>query len=162
MRKEEYTKQQLLEAMLALLKEKRIEDISITELVNKAHVGRASFYRNYSQKEDILIDHMSNLFKQWGEDFEKEGNPDVNASLLRHFWKEREFYLAVYNANLGFHIYNSMKNAMNINEKTNPIEKYLSSWYAGSIYGFIDEWMKSGMKESPDKLAFLMKNLMPQ
>lgn len=162
MRKEEYTKQQLLEAVLTLLERKRIEDISVTELVNEAHVGRASFYRNYSQKEDILIDHIHDLFMNWGKEFEKEGNPDVNVSLLRHFWKERDFYLAVYNANLGFYIYSAMKEAMHIKEKTNPIEIYLASWYAGSIYGFIDEWMKSGMKESPDELVQLMKNLMPQ
>lgn len=162
MKKEEYTKQELLRALLKLLESKTLDDISITELVATANVGRASFYRNYASKEDILLDYLNTLFKNWGKSFEQEGDPDINASLLRHFWSEKAFYLTIHKANLSYYIYTGMKNAMNIKEKTNPIEIYLSSWYAGSIYGFIDEWMRNGMKESPNDLLLLLKNLMPQ
>lgn len=159
MKKEEYTKQQILKAMLELLIEKEIDQITITELVKRAGVGRASFYRNYSTKEDVLADHLKKLILRWGEEFEKEGNPDVNASLVKHFWNEKSFYLTLYNANLGPYIYKAMKAAMNIEEKVNPVERYLVSWYAGSIYGFIDEWMKNGMKESPEEMFALMKEI---
>lgn len=49
-----YVIQHLTDAMLSLLSEKPIEDISISELIDRAGVGRASFYRNFKSKEDVL------------------------------------------------------------------------------------------------------------
>ena len=45
----------ITEALLALLKEKDYQDISITELCEKADVTRTSFYRNFKSKDDILF-----------------------------------------------------------------------------------------------------------
>lgn len=36
------------------MKKKRFSDISITEIIQTAKVARASFYRNYDSKEDVL------------------------------------------------------------------------------------------------------------
>ena len=45
------------EATIDLLKKKKLKDITIMEVVKKAGVCRASFYRNYADLEDILIYH---------------------------------------------------------------------------------------------------------
>ena len=37
-----------------LLSEKKYEDIKVTEVIEKAQVSRATFYRNYDSLEDIL------------------------------------------------------------------------------------------------------------
>ena len=37
------------------MQEKSLADIHITELVNSAGVARASFYRNYCSREDVLV-----------------------------------------------------------------------------------------------------------
>ena len=52
--KNTYVKKQILTALLDLLKEKPLSDISVSELTSKAEIGRVSFYRNYQNKEDIL------------------------------------------------------------------------------------------------------------
>ena len=41
---------------------KAIEDISISELCDNAGIGRASFYRNFDSKEDILRAYINQLF----------------------------------------------------------------------------------------------------
>lgn len=41
---------------------KAIEDISISELCDNAGIGRASFYRNFHSKEDILRAYINQLF----------------------------------------------------------------------------------------------------
>lgn len=58
-----YVIKHLTEAFLSLLAKKPIEDISISELVETAGVGRASFYRNYERKEDILKAYLNSLFR---------------------------------------------------------------------------------------------------
>jgi AcrR family transcriptional regulator len=44
--KNSYVKKQILTALLDLLKEKPLSDISVSELTARAEIGRVSFYRN--------------------------------------------------------------------------------------------------------------------
>lgn len=56
------TKHQLLGALLHLLDNKRLNDISVSELVRKAGVSQSAFYRNYHYIDEILIEHANNIF----------------------------------------------------------------------------------------------------
>ena len=59
--KNTYVKKRITAALLALLKEKPLSDISVSELTGKAEIGRVSFYRNYQNKEDILKEESDRL-----------------------------------------------------------------------------------------------------
>ena len=72
--KNTYVKRQITTALLELLKEKSISDISITELTQKAQIGRVSFYRNFQTKEDILREESDRLINEWGRLYET--NPE--------------------------------------------------------------------------------------
>ena len=50
------TRECLTAALMQLMKEKPLDKITITELVARSGVSRTAFYRNYSTKEDILVD----------------------------------------------------------------------------------------------------------
>ncbi len=55
------TKECLQTALILLLKEKPLEKITITELVNRSGVSRSGFYRNYNTKEQLLDDICKEL-----------------------------------------------------------------------------------------------------
>ena len=57
---------QIVQSLQELLSEKELHAITITMIVQKAQVGRASFYRNFSSKEDVIRQHMAGLLKEWG------------------------------------------------------------------------------------------------
>src|SRR6185436_15529305 len=44
----------LQNALLALLKEKRYEDISVQDIIERADVARSTFYVHYVDKDDLL------------------------------------------------------------------------------------------------------------
>ena len=46
-------------ALIQLMEKKDFNDISITELTNRAGVGRVSFYRNFENKEDVLRKYLN-------------------------------------------------------------------------------------------------------
>ena len=46
--------QYITNSLFELMKEKTYNDISITEITDKAEVNRVSFYRNFTSKEDII------------------------------------------------------------------------------------------------------------
>lgn len=61
-------KQSITKALFALMKEKSLSGVQITELVSRAGVARASFYRNYSSKEDVLITLIQDVLEQFRAD----------------------------------------------------------------------------------------------
>jgi AcrR family transcriptional regulator len=53
-RRVQRTQQLLEQALLSLIKEKAFDAISVQEIIDRANVGRATFYQHYDNKEDLL------------------------------------------------------------------------------------------------------------
>src|SRR5512146_2463362 len=60
-RRVQRTQQLLEQALLALIKEKAFESISVQEIIDRANVGRATFYEHYDNKEDLLQSGFNGL-----------------------------------------------------------------------------------------------------
>ena len=50
------TRESICSALLEIITTKEFSDISISEIVRRAGVSRQSFYRNYTSKEDIVLE----------------------------------------------------------------------------------------------------------
>lgn len=151
-----FIKSCITDALIQLMQKKPFEEITITELTQTAGVGRASFYRNFKSKQDVLAQHLSDLLVEWGKDFEAKGDKNYfNESLFRHFYKHKDIYLLLYQQGLSNLIYDSIRQAIKIDESANNVERYVKSTFAGLIFGMVDEWMRQGMQESPEELLFL-------
>lgn len=48
----------IYEALIALMKEKSYNKISITDITERAGVSRMAYYRNYKEKDDILLNRF--------------------------------------------------------------------------------------------------------
>ena len=48
----------IYEALVILMETKPYKEITITDITRKAGVSRMAYYRNYQDKDDILIDHL--------------------------------------------------------------------------------------------------------
>lgn len=160
--KKTYVKQQITLALLELLKEKAIDEISISELTKKAQVGRVSFYRNYQTKEDILKEESDRLINEWGKLY--ESNPDSSPqtlfpSLFDFYKQHKDFYTILYHAGMSTIIQETIIRTIQITPEMENIEAYIKSFWAYGIYGWLIEWMKRGMPESGDELYQLFKNM---
>ena len=49
-----YVVRHITDALLKLMQTNRLSDISISQICDEAGVGRASFYRNFQSKEDVI------------------------------------------------------------------------------------------------------------
>ena len=52
------TRQRLSEAFLGLLQEKAIEDVTVQDVLDRAEVGRSTFYLHYRDKNDLLLSQL--------------------------------------------------------------------------------------------------------
>ena len=73
--KNTYVRQHILSALLELMHTQDFVSISIQALVDAAGVGRASFYRNFASKEDVLQQESVRLTNEWKTNFDHE-HPD--------------------------------------------------------------------------------------
>ena len=151
-----FVKECITTALLRMMETMPFDEIAITDLVKKAGVGRVSFYRNFESKKDVLEKHLVLLIKEWGKEFEALGDPQkFSDTLLRHYYKYKDFYLLLYRQGLAEMIYETIRSACKLDEAQNNIERYFKSMIAGMIWGWIDEWMRQGMPEDPDEIALL-------
>ena len=162
--KNTYVKKQITAALLSLLKEKPLSDISISELTSRAGIGRVSFYRNYQSKEDILKEESDRLIKEWGKLYESnpESAPETLFPSLFDFYRDhRDFYTTLYNAGMSFVMMETIIGTIQITPEMQNLEAYMKSFWAYGIYGWMLEWIKRGMKESGKELLTLFKLAKP-
>jgi AcrR family transcriptional regulator len=164
-KKNTYVRKHLLDALLKLLKKQSIDSIVISNLIEEAGVSRVSFYRNYSSKEDILVQEDHRLFDAWKKEYDagnENNTKDFTKELLDFYQNNSTFYLALYKAGLSDIIMNTLIDSAKISEDDpNPIA-YLKSSLAYMIYGWIHEWMKRGMQESGSELAAMIHQTNPK
>lgn len=155
-----FVKECITTALIQKMKTTHIDEITITDLISKAGVSRNSFYRNFDSKRDILEKHLLILIQEWGKEFEDRG--DIHAfseTLLKHYYKHRDFYLLLYQQGLSSMIYENLRTATKLKEASSNPERYGKSMFAGMLFGWLDEWMRQGMPESPEELILLTAQL---
>jgi AcrR family transcriptional regulator len=60
-RRVERTQRLLREALFSLIQEKGFEALSVQEIIDRANVGRATFYAHFDNKEDLLVSGFDTL-----------------------------------------------------------------------------------------------------
>ena len=101
--KNNYVRSQILKTLLEMMKEQDFNGIVISNLTDRACVGRASFYRNFASKEDVLrqeANHLASVWKQRYESQEHASPSEILISLLDFYKEHSDFYLALYWAGL--------------------------------------------------------------
>ncbi len=145
-------------ALLILMERKPFESINISELCEKAGVSRASFYRNFKTKDDILIKHLKRLTDDWWIEFEKKSPDEFYATfwteLLEQYRKNKKVINLIKQNNLSHilkeHIFLCCGPKPEQDEKT----AFICAAIAGAIYGYVDEWLNRGMDSVPPQISF--------
>lgn len=92
------TRQMLTDALVVLLLEKRYESITIQEILDRANVGRSTFYTHFFDKEDLLISSFEHILE--GLDYQIGNGSDEthiisSLSLFQHVGQHYLLYQAM-------------------------------------------------------------------
>lgn len=153
-------KQRISQALFSLMEEKSLADIHITELVSGAGVARASFYRNYCSKEDVLVTLIRDILDQFREEIHMEqGGFYTYENILlsfQYFKKYQDYVLDLYRS--GFfsilveelnHFHESVEGSM----ASSSIEKYQLYLYIGALLNTALVWLSEDGRTCPEEMA---------
>jgi len=96
------TRNALGDALIALMQERRFDDIKVQDILDRAQIGRSTFYAHYRDKDDLFLsdaedflEMMSNLLLR-----QKEASNRIVPvrELLAHFAEMRPLLSALYEA----------------------------------------------------------------
>ena len=157
-RDNEFLKDCISTSLIILMQEKHFDDISITEITQKAGVSRMSYYRNFIQKEDILDQHMQSLFTEYMNQRHKYGEDAYSRFLVGYeFFKEnKDFIIALEKSNLSGIALNKLNEFMKdyyVDDLNNTTHVYKFYNYFGAMYNSAKMWILNGLNESPEELA---------
>lgn len=156
-----YVIEHITESLLTLLEDKAIEDISISELCDNAGIGRASFYRNYNSKEDILKAYIYKLFNGWKSEWEKNNSIPLSSAIgmiFDHFEQHREFYHLLNERRLIYLLKDVILDIMELKPDSSKAEAYAKAFAAYALYGWVEMWFQRGMQESAEEMRQLFQN----
>ena len=154
-----YATDMLGPALLSLMAEKDIRKVTIDELAARAGVGRATYFRNFSSKEEVLTAY---LVRQWRA-YEKGhrlkelafSNPE---RALRYFG----FCLSLRTEN-DLMIEQGCTDAILAAFETIVSDadlggegSYESAFLSYGLYGIFVTWARRGWKETPQEMASLV------
>lgn len=168
------TKSILADSFCALLKKNAFENITIKDIVNNCEASRATFYRHFIDKYDLITwiykSHVDELINSY---------PGISncKNMLYHnacYYKENpKFFTRLVNIQ-GQNSFNEFvyTYALNYFEKLiiNNTGTYklpdnvlfsLKLYTAGTVF-MGTEWINSGLKESPEKIAQLVYDSIPK
>ncbi len=151
----------ITKSLLELLEDKAIEDISIRELCGHAGVGRASFYRNFNCKQDILSAYINQLFDGWKSDWQKNDNMPLSSLIgiiFEHFEQHRAFYHLLNERHLIYLLKDAILDIMDLKPDLPKGEAYAKAFATYSLYGWIEVWFLRGMQESAEEMKQLFQN----
>lgn len=154
--------------------EKPFEEISITEITERACVARRSFYQNFSGRHEVLKAYIYALFTEFttihGNDVERL--PIEYVEDFFTFWSEHDAFLhalqrdgmsdflAAYSRSLlsswsNYHIEQGFDLDLNDRET-----EYFSVFSTTGLFSLLDMWIAAGKKETPKQLAGLFARFM--
>ncbi len=155
-----YVIEHLTSAMLELLRIKPLNEISISELIEKAGVGRASFYRNYESKEDILKVRLNEIFHEWVNEYEKNPNKPLSEqlrALFAHFEQHRDLYTLLNDRGMLWLLKDMIIGIFGPKPEHSQVEAYSRAYIAYVLYGWIEVWFQRGMRDTAEEIAMLFK-----
>lgn len=92
------TRNALYDALVALIRERPYPTIRVEDVVERANVGRSTFYAHFKSRDELLarsLDRLRAELVQAMEEIENPGLADVSRALFRHLDAHRDIHAAL-------------------------------------------------------------------
>lgn len=160
------TRNLLGDALMSLFQERDFENISVQDVLDRAGVGRSTFYVHYRDKNDLFLSDVEDFFELCSGLLKKQNaNPDrllPAEEFFTHIREAREFYAALVRSGKvhdvqalgrGYFARSIEERLQFAGVKLDPAQRSAKAHaLAGSFFSLLDWWIDKGMKLDPREM----------
>ncbi len=175
------TRALLRDALMHLIIHKGYDEITIQDITDKANVARTTFYLHFADKDELLFGTMRDIYEELylavgGEMPKSFFSDDENDCMAEDFIHVQE-YSAFYKIMIGERgsaaflarvrqylaeaiMGTTLKDIIPEGKESRIPVEMMSYAMAGAQIGVIKWWLDNDMRESPQKISFMLEQLM--
>jgi AcrR family transcriptional regulator len=175
-RRSNRTKRSLSEALVELIHEKRFDDITVQEVIDRADVGRSTFYSHFRDKEDLFQKDWEQFLDMFAAhiDWEKAGRESFVpvVFLFAHLKEYQPFYQglvrsrktdAVFKSGVSY-LSQKIETALTLRFKGQAAPSLpipiLSNYLAAELFALLKWWLDHEMPYPPERMDEIFHALM--
>ena len=174
------TRDVLHQALISLMIEKRYEAITVQDIIDRANVGRSTFYAHYVGKQDLLMSGLKNLSKkllahqraaltQKG-DFRERGF-GFSLAFFEHVHSHRDVYHAIVGRQSGAVVMSELRalvadlvrndlKTLSSKDRSADLPKNAAiQFVAGALMSIVTWWLDERSKLSPAEADAIFRRL---
>src|SRR5215212_2437451 len=169
------TRDALGDALVALMQEKPFDSITVQDVLDRAHVGRSTFYSHYSDKDDLLMSDADEFFERVSMGLSAQGDASDRVFPVREFFNhiaEAQLFVNALSssgrleANLDLargHFARGIERRLSELPRGQAIPENergaIGFAHAGALLSLMKWWIDRGMKQSPAEMDELFHRL---
>lgn len=149
-------------ALFQLMAGKKFSEITVTDIIRTSGVARASYYRNFANKEEIIENYLENQRREvaalieFSESVTDLFNEEKLVVSLEHYLQQKDRFLLLYDSGFGTFLQEDMNQFAELILGDFPqksVKRYALYFLAGAILNTMIQWLKCGTRESPRTMA---------
>ena len=169
-RRSQRTRQLLSEAFVQLIQEKEYSAITVSDIIERANVGRSTFYAHYRDKDDLFLDQMDRVIEFLNQHSPKQADLPFFPSLglFQHVSDHYELYKALVwspgmdiltrhlQKSLSLRVQEGLEKSSGKYEIPAPI---LASFITGSFLTLLKWWLENKRIYTPEQIDEIYKKV---
>lgn len=177
------TRQQLKEAMLSLIREKGFEAMTVQDIIDRADVGRSTFYAHFGGKEDLLVQGLDEVRDALKESQRRSRTAAAGTEhrafgfsdeLFAHAGGHRDVFRAMVGKRSGIVLqrrFQKMLTELVRDEVSDVVGRAgvgqvapegLVQYLVGGLFGFLAWWADTQSRASAEEMSALFRKLAVQ
>ena len=178
-RRVQRTERLLREALVSLIREKGFEGLSVQEIIDRANVGRATFYAHFDNKDDLLVSGFDELRaalkRSQQESLSRRGSSieerafAFSRELLSHVDEYRVVFRAMVGKRSGALVQHlvyklvvdlvreDVKATLPRGSAHSPPTEALVQFIAGGLFGLLLSWLEGKTRGSVEEMNELFR-----
>jgi AcrR family transcriptional regulator len=169
------TRQVLDGALFELMLEKRYDSITVQDIIDRANVGRSTFYAHYQDKEDLAVSSLEHMLDRLSEDFGQDASKGerivYTVGLFQHVQEQHQLFKALVmgrgfdlffekgQAYLSKRIETQVRALLPKGQKPQVPLPILSNHVAGALVTLLKWWLDNKMPYPPDRMDEIFHQL---
>lgn len=160
------TRDRLGDALVALMHEKNFDEITVQDVLDRAGIGRATFYGHYRDKDDLFLSDVEDFLEQVSNALTRQKAPRERLLPVQEFFAHlrdaREFHAVLVRSGKWNDVWALARGmfARSIDArlemaglKIDPVRRSAHAQaLAGSFFALLDWWIDKGMMADPAEM----------